>query len=801
MGTLPRDLRYAVRQLLKNPGFTAIAVLTLGLGIGATTAIFSVVDSVLFRPLPYRDPSRLVMVWGAKDAEQHGLASFLNFLDWRAQDSAFESLSIFRRRQFNVSGPSAPERVAGAFVSADFFRTLGVDPAIGRAFVPGEDQSANDQVVVVSRGFWERHMGGDPAALGSLVRVEGLTLQVIGVAPLGFAYPSGAEIWLPISHDDKDVLENRGLTGYSVLGRLRPGITLPDAGRRMSVIAARLAADYPGKNKGWGVRLVPLQEELVRDGRPTLLLILGGAACVLLIAVVNVANMLLARASARHQEFALRRALGADSRKLLGQLLSEGLVLSMLGGFVGVAIAAWGVGLLGTLRPPALGPANESGGSWTVLAFALAISAAIAVLFGLAPVLQSRHDGIGGTLRRTGSSTASGWRSARGVLVSVEVALSLMLLIGGSLMVRSLLRLRAVDPGFNAGGVLTGRISLPASAYPDDRRAVAFYDAVVARVSALPGVTGAAATEALPVAWRGGEYGLSIEGRPTLDPQDRPVVRFTSVTRDYFKVMGIPVVRGRTFEPQDASDHTAVAVINQAMAHTLWPGRNPIGARFTLEESEKGEWIEVVGVTRDVPQDGLAASVEPQAYLPEAQSAARSLALVVRTSADPLLLVHPIQEVVAGLDRDLPLATVRTMRQTIDESMTADQFRTVLLGGFSATAVFLAAVGIYGVMAYLVTQRGREIAIRVALGARQAELIRDIVGQSVWLAVPGVVVGLLAALALSRVLQSFLFSIAPTDVVTFVLVPTGIITVAVVAALVPARRASQIDPMDALRNE
>jgi putative ABC transport system permease protein len=807
MRHLRHDLRYAARQLRRSPTFTIVAALTLALGIGATTAVFSVVDAVLLRALPYPEPSRLVVLYGAR-AATNGLpattdnpASYLNFLDWQAQNTVFERMMLFRRRQFNAAAAAGPERLQGALVSADYFSTLGVAPTRGRTFATGEDQPGRDGVVVVSRWYWRRYLNGSAEAIGRPIRVDGLALTVIGVVPDGFAQLADVHLWVPMSHESRDLLQERGLNGYTAIGRMRSGITLEKAQSQMSAVAARLAESYPADNEGWGLRLVPLQEELVREIRPTLILLLGAAVVVLLVAAVNVANMLLARATGRRREIALRRALGAGERRLAGQLATESLLLALLGGALGLVVSGWGIEALQAVWTLGEGSMPAAALDWRALLFAAGSAAATALIFGLAPALYAARGDLSDSLRQSGPTAGDRSRlGARRLLVAGEVALALMLAVGGSLMVRSLVRLQAVDPGFDPEGVLTARVALPPTVYPDSQTIVEFYDQLLRRASALTGVIAAGATDALPLSGRGGRYAFAIEGRGEVSPQQRPNVWTTTITTGYLTTLKIPLLAGRKFDDRDTYGATPVAMINRAMAREFWPSGDPIGARVSFKV-EKHEWIQVVGVMGDAHQQGLEREVKPQIFLPLAQSGDRALSLVLRTNGDPMMLVRPLRELVARRDPDIPLADVRTMEETLGLTFAAQRVRTGFVGGFASIALFLAAIGIYGLMAYLVAQSAREIAVRMALGARGSDVLAGVVGQSLRLALPGVVVGIAATLALSKVLRGFLYEVAPTDPVTLVAVATATLVLVVLATLIPARRAARLDPMSVLRSD
>ncbi|MBA3346669.1 MAG: ABC transporter permease [Gemmatimonadales bacterium] len=798
---LRQDLRYTLRQLARSPGFAIVAVLTLGLGIGANTAIFSVVNAVLLRPLPYDDPSRLMMVRETRPEGTPGVVSFLNFADWREQSRDFEALSLFRGTRLNVAGRGEPERVAGALVTTDFFRVLRVTPVAGRRFAAGEDQAGSDAVVVLSHQLWQRRFGGDPRAIGQVVTVDGKPMTVIGVAPAGFDYPEQSQMWLPVSNDAADILENRGLHGYSVIGRLLPGVTVEQARVRMSALAARLAQQYPASNQGWGAMVTPLQEALVGDVRPTLLVLLGAVGFVLLIASANVANMMLARSAGRRREISIRTAMGASRSRLIRQLLTESLLIALLGGSVGLLLAVWGADALISLKPDDIPAAGGVVLDRAVLGFTLAVSVLTSVLFGLVPALHAARLDSGALLREAGRATGGSDRQrTRRLLVVTEIALSLLLLIGAGLMIRSFSRLQAVDPGFNPAGVLTARLSLPPTRY-DSTQVVRFYDQLVEKVRALPGVSSAAAVSFVPLGPAGARYRFNVAGQPVVEPQQRPGADFYAVTPGYFSTLEIPLQAGRAMGPEDRFDTPAVVVINQTMAARHWPGQSALGKRITFGEPEENAWLEVIGVVADVKQRSLDTAVRPQVYAPEAQVGWEEMSLVIRTPADPWSLVPAVRQQVLALDRDQPVSDFETLGQIRSASISADRFRTLLLGGLALVALLLAAIGVYGVIAYGVAQRSREIGIRMALGARQAEILALVVREAMATVAVGIVAGVVAALALSSVLESLLYTVKPGDPPTFVVICVLVSAVALAACVLPARRATKVDPMLALRTE
>ena len=797
-----QDLRYAVRQLTRSPGFTAVAVLTLALGIGANTAIFSVVNAVLLRPLPYPEPSRLVSVAEQRPNGATNVVSYPNFLDWR-KDGALESLALGRTLSFNVSGAAGPERVAGALVSADYFKVLGLPPTIGRYFLEGEDTPGKDGIAVIGHNLWQRRFGGDPGVLDRTLTVDGQALTIVGVAPPGFKYPEETELWTPISRDDPALLEARGLHAYEVIGRLRAGTTLEAATSRLQALAARLAAEYPSSNRGWGVGLAPLHESLVRDLRPTLLLLMSAVGFVLLIASANVAGMMLARGASRRRELAIRAALGAGRWQLARQLLAETALLTFLGGMLGVGFAMWGVDALLSLAPDGLHPTHAAVTDGTVLAFTFGVAALTSLVFGLLPAVQMARRGGEGSLQESGRTTGGVDRQrTRRLLVAGEVALALLLLVGAGLMIQSFRRLLAVHPGFRTANVVSAKLSLPRVGR-DTAEVIGFYHDLVDRARALPSVSAAAAVSYLPLKREGARYSFSVEGQPFAEPQQRPSSSFNVVTPGYFSALDIPLLQGRDFTAQDDWDAPTVVVVSRTLARRFWPGENPVGKRLTFDDEpdEPSDWMTVVGVVGDVRHTSLVDEILPQIYAPEAQVGLEEMALLVRTPLDPATLEPAIRSVVASLDPEIPVAEVHEFTQIRDASISTERFRTLLLGAFGVLALGLAIIGVYGVISYGVLQRTREIGIRLALGAQRGEILRLVIREGMVTVAGGILAGLVAGAALSRVLVTLLYEVKPWDPATFASIAVVIAGVALGACVLPARRALRVDPATTLRAE
>ncbi len=796
-----RDVRYALRTLARAPGFTAIAVLTLGLGIGANTAIFSVVNAVLLRPLPYREPAGLVMVNEVHPEGTSNTVSFPNYDDWRRADGPFTSLALHRDASFNLAGRAEPERASGALVSANFFRTLGLSPSAGRYFDDTEDRAGGDDVAVISDALWHRRFAGDPRAVGSTLSVDGRPFAIVGVAAPGFNYPNRAEVWIPVSNDIPDLLDNRGLHAYKVIGRLEQGATLEGATAHFQVMASRLGAEYPATNKGWGVAVTPLQQALVEDVRPTLIVLLGAVGFVLLIASANVANMMLARGTARRRELSIRTALGASRWQVARQLLTESVVLALAGGTLGVLLAAWGVDALLALGPEGLPVGDGIVLDRVVLAFTFVACIATSLVFGLIPAVQAARWNPEVSLRDSGRSSGGVDRQrTRRLLVISQIALALLLLIGTGLMVQSFRRLLAVDAGFDPQRIVSARISLP-PVQADSAHAPAFFHELVRRARGLPGVTAAAAVSYLPLGRGGARYRFNVEGRPPVDHAQRPGAEFNVVTPGYFTLMRIPMLEGRDFSERDRWQDPAVVVINRSMAQHYWPGASAIGQRVTFGEPEENAWMTVVGVVADVRQHTLTGVVRPQIYAPQSQTGIEEMALLVGSALPPSSVEPAVKAVVRALDATVPVSDVRSLSEVRSAAVATERFRTTVLATFGLLALALAAIGVYGVISYGVIQRSREIGIRMALGARRAEILRLVVGESMTTVGIGIAAGVLAAVGLSRFITSLLYAVRPHDPATFVAISCLIAAVALAASLVPARRAMRVDPARTLRAE
>ncbi len=802
-----QDLRYGLRMLWKNPGFTLIAILALALGIGANTAIFSVVNTVLLRPLPYKDPDRLVMVWedNTKKGFPRDTPAPANFIDWRDQNQVFEGMAAIAEQSFNLTGIGEPERIDGRRVSASLFPLLGVEPQLGRAFLPEEDSPGGSRVVILSYGLWQRRFGSDVNITGKPLTLNGESYTVVGVMPPHFQFPSREDqLWVPIAFTSQGAA-NRGGHYLEVIARTKPGITLEQAQAAMNTIAARLQQQYPDQNTDIGAVVIPLHEQVVGDIKPALLVLLGAVGFVLLIACANVANLLLARAAVRQKEIALRVALGASRLRLIRQFLTESILLAALGGAVGLLLSLWGVNLLKAFVPENISQAHAVTIDAKVLGFTVMVSMLTGLIFGLAPATQASNFNLNETLKEGGRDSAAGSRGnrIRGVLVVAEVAVSLVLLVGAGLLINSFLRLRNVDPGFRADNLLTMRLVLPRQKYPDQTRRTDFYTDLIRRVEALPGVRSAAVTNWIPLVPQGDSQGISIEGRPDPGPGKNPIVVTRVISPHYFSTMGIQLSQGQQFGEQGRPDSPRVAIISEAMAQRFWPGEDPMGKRFkTGGFNSPNPWMEIVGVTKDVRQVKLDADPKPQMYVPYTQPEFFVPShLVVKTNVEPGSLAATVRRTVWEIDRDQPVSNVSTMEEVLSESVARQRFTMLLLCVFAATALALASIGIYGVMSYSVAQRTHEFGIRMALGARGLDVLKLAISQGAKLILIGVAIGLASSFILTRFMSSLLFDVTATDPLTFMGVSLLIVVIALVACFIPARRATKVDPLIALRYE
>jgi putative ABC transport system permease protein len=809
MQTLLQDIRYAIRTMASNRAFTAVAVLVLALGIAANAVIFSVVNAVLLRALPFPDADRIVMVFES-DLQRHteDAIAAANFVDWRDQNQVFESIATYREENFNLTGADRPERVSGVISTAGLFPALAVKPILGRVFQTDDENHGSGRVAVISRSLWERRFGADANILGQKLIANGEPLTVIGVMPGEFTFPEQAELWIPpkqvvpehVLRPNINMATNRDSNYLSAVARVKPGISLAQAKADMDSVAARMAEQNPNNNMGRGAKLVPLREHEVGDIRATLLVLFGAVGFVLLIACANVANLLLARATTRQKEIAIRTALGASRSRLIRQLLTESVVLSIAGGGLGLLVAMWGIHSTVAILPASVYGAKDIGIDGMVLAFVLVVSLTTGLVFGLVPAMQATKSDLNESLKEGGRGGTAGARRnrARGLLVVSEIALSLVLLIGAGLMIRSFIRLEQVNPGFNARNVLTMRLSLPSAQYSDVRKRASFFQQVIERIQSMPGVQSAAAISRLPLTPGNSGRGLTIEGFQNDASGNGPNADYRVISPDYFKTMGISLIKGRVFTDRDNTEASDAAIINKTMAGRYWPGEDPLGKRMRIDNDPT---MQVVGVVEDVKHFGLDSQARPEFYVPYEKDPWPFMTVVVRGSSDPKSLAGAMRSEVWAVDGDLPVPDIKTIEQLLSDSVARRRFNMLLLAVFGGVALVLAAVGIYGVMSYSVTQRSHEIGIRMALGAKQSDVLKLVVGQGMTLALIGVGIGLAAAFALTRVMTSLLFAVGATDPLTFVVISVVLTGVALGACFVPARRATRVDPMIALRYE
>ena len=810
MTNLLLDVRYGSRMLLKNPGFTGVAVLTLALGIGANTAIFSVVNGVLLKPLPYANPDRLVRVFESSTGQPRFPMSPGNFLDYRDQNSVLEKFALFTRDDLELSQDERPERLSAMRISAGFFETLGVRPLLGREFAREDEAPGSNNVAVLSNALWRRRFGADPEIVGKVIALSGNAFTVVGVLPPGVQHVGGdyrslphgdsVDVWWPMSLGPKSP---RFAHFVNTLGRMKQGVTLEAAEADFNVIAERLAREHPGTNDGWRTRIQSLHEEIVGRTRTALLVLLAAVVFVLLIACVNVANLMLARATVREREIAVRAALGAGRGRLIRQLLTESMLIAVAGGGAGLLLAKVAISALVALGPSQLPRLQMVGIDGRILVFTLVISLLTGVLFGLAPALQSLKVNLNELLKEGGRTGTGGarQRALRNTLVIAEVALALVLLIGAGLLMRSFVKLQQADPGFKPDGVLTMSTSLPFARYSSPEKTVAFYQRLIDQVSALPGVQSVGAGSDLP--WTGYDENSSfnIEGK-TFPENQEPSGRYHFVTPDYFRSIGVPLLEGRWFDSHDTRQSPQVILVNQSLARRYWPDEDAVGRRITFNDQPKeSDWMTVAGVIGDVKDSPNSAEAEPAFYWPHTQQPYRDLFFAIRTSGDPVALTEAVRSEVRALDKDLPVSEIKPLDAIAEAGLARQRFTLLMVSLFAGIALALAAIGIYGVMSYLVAQRTHEMGIRLALGARQGSVMKLMLGQGMVLAGTGVATGLAASFALTRLMASLLYGVSTTDPMTFLFIAVLLGGVALVACYIPARRASTVDPIVALRYE
>jgi putative ABC transport system permease protein len=804
MRTVLSDLRLSARVFRRAPSFALAVVAVLALGIGATTAIFSLVDAVLLRPLPYHEPDRLVRLFHVPpQATFPGMATFslspANFLDWQRESTSFSGMAAYGFRQFTITGGATPEAVRAIRTGPGFFDVVNTPPALGRTFTADESEPARAKVVILSDGFWRSHLGASPAAIGQTLRLDGDRYVIVGVMPARFSGngwgATSQPLWVPLAWTDKDraVRENHN---YNAIARLAPGVTVDQAKAELQVISKRLELLHPAENAGWGGTVIPLHELIVGDVRTSLLMLLGAVGLVLLIACANVGNLILARAIGRRKEIAIRAALGAGRRRVFQHLLAESLVLAVAGGAGGVLLANLALRAGASLLAAQIPRAEDASADARVLLFAAAATVLTGLLAGAIPALRAGRPDLNETLKEGGRSDAAGaGLFTRRALIVAEVALSLMLLMGAGVMLRSLHALRTVDTGIDADHVLKMEVNLPDARYPTPASKRAFYDALLERARALPGVVSAGLTDTLPVTGGGSVQPLVVEGRPELKPSEQPTVAVRGVSAGYFRTMGIPILRGRDV----ASTDRDAMLVSASAARLLWGDANPVGSRVTLPLMSRTTFVDVVGMTGDV-RETLAETAPPTVYYYQRELPYAGFSLAIRTAGNPAATGHAAEAAVHGIDPLLPVQDIRTMEDVIDETLTSERFRTLLLELFAAAALTLASVGIYSVLSYLVRGRRREIGIRTALGAATSDVLRMVVIEGLKPALLGIAIGSAGALAASRALQKLVFGVKPYDPLTLAVVASLLIAVSIAASLLPAWRAARLDPVTVLRD-
>ncbi|HEY6232333.1 MAG TPA: ABC transporter permease [Pyrinomonadaceae bacterium] len=802
METLLRDIRYGVRSLAKRPGFTVIALIALALGIGANTAIFTLVNAVLLRPLPYAEPDRLVWMWGnVRGGTSRASVSPLDFLDFRQQNTTFEQFAatLSVPLPLNLTGNGEPERLQAGGVTGNYFQALGVKPELGSTFRLENEKPGNDQVVVLSYGLWQKRFGGNPDIVNKTVTLGGKSCQVLGVMPKEFSVPQSAELWVPLNFDSEPGMKQRKAHFLRPIGRLKAGVTIAQAQADTDAIARRLEQEYPDSNAGWNLRLVSLREQLVGNTRPTLFILFGAVGFVLLIACANVANLLLVRAAGRQKEIALRTALGAGRWRIVRQMITESVLLALAGGTLGALLAVWGVDLLVSLSEGSIPRTANVRIDATVLGFTLLVSLLTGVLFGLAPALRTMKVNLSDSLKEGGRSSSEGIHRnrTRSVLVVLESAVAVVLLIGAGLLIRSLIRLQNTSPGFDAHNVLTMRVDLPRQKYDTPDKSNNFFSQLESRLGGLPGVEQVGFISELPLTGQPNDMPYTVEGRPPVSSDQAFDDDFRGVNRQYFESLRIPLLRGRNFTQQEVNQSAKVIIISDRLARQTFPNEDPLGKRLIMSFGNQA--FEIIGIVGDIRHRALESEPRPAMYMPTYQRG--SMNVVIRTKGDPTALAATARKEVQAIDPDQPVADVRTMDQWLETAVAAPRYRTGLIALFALVALILACTGIYGVMSYSVTQRTHEIGVRMALGARRFDVLKLVVRQGMALVIAGVLIGLAAAIGLTRVMASLLFEVTAKDPFTFVAVAVVLTLVAFIACYLPARRATKVDPLTALRYE
>jgi putative ABC transport system permease protein len=801
MSSLLQDLKFALRTLAKSPAFTFVAILTLALGIGANTAIFSVVNAVLLRPLPFKNPSRLVWSWGNCPLCGHGAVAPGDFLDYRAQNHSFDHYGAMAVGDslFNLTGNDKPIQIRGSMITSGFFEALGIQPRYGRVFNESDEKTSDPESVILSHHLWQDRFGGDPQVIGKSISLDGKSRTVVGVLASDIPVLTESDLWFPAPFENKG-MQSRRSHFLRPIGLLKPGVTISQAQSELDAIAARLAAEYPVSNNGWSVKLDPLQNVLVGDVRPALMVLIGAVALVLLIACANIASLLFARNTARQREIAIRTALGAGRARLLRQLLTESLVLALAGGAAGIFLANAGVELLKRLGPQSLPRLDEVNVSGAVLAFTFVTTILTGILFGLGPALKASRRDLRQSLKEGGSSGDSRSKHrAQNALVVAEVALSVVVLIASGLLLNSFWRLMHVRLGFDPANVLTTEVSLVTPRYDDAQRRESFFHDLQDRLQSSPGVKSAGFISELPLSGEANDTFFTITEHPPANPNDNADADFRNIDGDYFGAMRIPLLAGRTFERQDSTESRKVVIVNEPFVKKFFPNEDPIGKHLKMFEGQSGFVVrEIIGIVGGNKHLALQESMRPEMFQPNSFS---RMNISVRSEGDPAMLRTVVRQAIHAIDPDEATSTFRTMDDVITLSAAGDRFNTLLLGAFAAIALLLTAAGIFGVLSYLVTQRTREIGLRMALGAQPSDVLRVIVGYGLRLVLAGLCIGVAGALVVTRWMSSVLFDVKPTDPLTFTAVAVMLAAVAFLASYVPARRAMRVDPMVALRYE
>jgi predicted permease len=806
MDKLLSDIRYAFRNLIKRPTFTLIAVATLALGIGANSAIFSAINALLLKPLPFQNQDRVMAIWDKNPSRgvEHNEVAMANYLDWKEQNQTFDQLALYRWWSANVTGVNTPERVQGFLVTGNFLDTVGTKPLLGRGFLEEENQPGKDAVAIISYSLWQRSFGGDPNIVNKQITLNSISRTVIGVMPPRFNFPKGAEVYAPIPLTP-ELKKNRSSHSYYVIGRLKSGTTSQAAQADIDTIAGRLEKQYPEENTGLGASVIPILQDTVRLYDRALWVMMAAVGFVLLIACANVANLMLARASGRQKELALRAALGASRWRIIRQLLTESVIVALIGGSLGVMFAFWGINFLRSANP---GEAAKYAPGWDqlginapVLLFTITLSVLSGLIFGLVPALQVSKPNLNDALKKGGRQSGGGSSRLRGSLVVFEIALSLILLVGAGLLMRSFMSLLKTDPGFKPDHLITANLVLPGAKYKDDAQRAAFYTDLVGRVQAVPGIQSAATVNYIPLGGANSSDSFLVEGQPEPPPGQENDGRYRVCSPDYFETMGITVLRGRAFTNQDKAGAVPVAIVNEAMAQKYWSNGDALGKRFRFYGPlERNPWIEIVGIVQDVRHD-LNTPITPDFFLPHAQDSWNAMVLVARTQNDPAGMAAAIRQQVWSIDKDQPVYDIKTMDEVRSLSVVLYSFSSVMLAIFAGVALVLAAVGIYGVMAFAVTQRTQEIGIRMALGAQSPDVLKLVLKHGMTMALLGVGIGLIGASLLTRFMTKLLVGVTSTDLLTFSVVTSTLLIAALLACYLPARRATKVDPLVALRYE